>query len=67
MTDDPSRIGMPDRIRINVKEPYELRYWAKLLGVSDAKVKEAVSEVGVMVADVKKYLATSRKGRGMGA
>jgi Protein of unknown function (DUF3606) len=45
---------VPDRIRINVNEPYELEYWTKELGVSDAKLKELVKQHGVMVADVRK-------------
>jgi hypothetical protein len=54
MADDKTKRGAPDRIRINVNEPYELEYWTKELGVSDAKLKELVKQHGVMVADVRK-------------
>jgi hypothetical protein len=54
MADDKTKRGAPDRIRINVSEPYELEYWTKELGVSDAKLKELVKQHGVMVADVRK-------------
>jgi hypothetical protein len=54
MADDKTKRGAPDRIRINVNEPYELEYWTKELGVSEAKLKELVKQHGVMVADVRK-------------
>jgi len=54
MADDKTKRGAPDRIRINVNEPYELEYWTKELGVSGAKLKELVKQHGVMVADVRK-------------
>jgi hypothetical protein len=56
MTDNKAKTGKPDRDRINIHESYELRDWAAKFGVSEAKIKEAVGKVGVMVADVKKYL-----------
>ena len=56
MSDDPKKTGKPDRDRINVNEPYELRDWAKHFGVSEEKIKEAVKKVGPMVKDVQKYL-----------
>jgi Protein of unknown function (DUF3606) len=54
MADDKTKRGAPDRIRINVNEPYELEYWTKELGGSGAKLKELVKQHGVMVADVRK-------------
>lgn len=56
MTDNTAKTGKPDRDRINIHEPYELRDWAAKFGVSEARIKEAVARVGVMVADVKKFL-----------
>lgn len=56
MSDDKTKIGKPDRDRINIHEPYELAGWAKHFGVNEAKIKEAVGKVGVMVHDVKRYL-----------
>ena len=56
MTDDRSKAGKPDRDRINVHEAYEVRDWAKTLGVTPEKLREAVVKVGPMVAAVKKYL-----------
>ena len=56
MSDDRSKTGTPDRLRVSTSEPYELRAWAKQFGVSEEKVKDAVAKVGPMVADVEKYL-----------
>ncbi|WP_151732720.1 MULTISPECIES: DUF3606 domain-containing protein [Acinetobacter] len=45
-----------DPKKINIHEQWELDYWTKKFGVSEAKLKEAVKAVGVQVSDVKKYL-----------
>jgi hypothetical protein len=54
--DNKTKVGSPDRDRINVHEDYELQDWAKSLGVSTDKVKEAVKAVGTQAKDVKAYL-----------
>lgn len=56
MPDDPRKRGKPDRIRINVNQRHELRYWAAALGVTQERLREAVRQVGPMVAAVKRYL-----------
>jgi hypothetical protein len=48
-------MGPADRTRINVNEPYELRYWIQELGVSANALRAAVKAVGVMAADVRAY------------
>ena len=57
MADDLKKRGPADRSRINVREPHEVRYWTKALGVSGAKLQELVKRVGPMVKDVKKALS----------
>ncbi|KON48562.1 DUF3606 domain-containing protein [Mariprofundus ferrooxydans] len=57
MTDDLTKRGPKDRTRINIHEPWEVTYWTKTLGVSEKKLKLAVNTVGVMVKDVKQWLA----------
>ena len=57
MTDDLTKRGPKDRTRINIHEPWEVTYWTKTLGVSEQKLKLAVNTVGVMVKDVKQWLA----------
>lgn len=59
MSDDPKKIGKPDRDRINVNEPHELRDWAKHFYVSQDKIKEAVKAVGVMAKDIERYLSST--------
>ena len=34
MADDKTKVRRADRDRINVNEPYELRYWSKKFGVT---------------------------------
>ena len=56
MPDDRSKRGNPDRIRVNIHEPYELRDWANHWGVSKETVIAAVHAVGVMAVNVEAYL-----------
>ena len=56
MTDDTTKRGKPDRIRINVRQVFERRYWTKAFGVTEATLREAVKAVGPMVVDVKEWL-----------
>jgi hypothetical protein len=48
MSDDKSKVGSPDRDRINVHEDYEEQHWSKKFGVSAAQLKAAVTAVGSM-------------------
>lgn len=45
-----------DKDRINVNEPWEVRYWTQKLGVSEAQLKQAVNAAGPMAAKVKLFL-----------
>lgn len=45
-----------DKDRINVNEPWEVRYWTQKFGVSETQLKQAVDAVGPMMDKVKKYL-----------
>lgn len=56
MSDDLNNRGQQDRIRINVHEEHEVRYWTQEIKVSREELEEAVKAVGVMVEDVRKYL-----------
>ena len=56
MPDNTSNRGHADRIRINVHEDYEVRYWCAQFGVTAAQLHAAVRAVGPMVADVRRYL-----------
>ena len=47
---------MAKRLRVNVRNPSELRAWAKYWGCSQQNIRDAVHSSGVMVADVKDWL-----------
>jgi hypothetical protein len=59
--DDLTKWGPADANRINVHEAYELAYWTRALAVSEAELRKAVAEAGVMVANVSAYLGSRRK------
>jgi len=56
MSDDLKRKTPEDPTKINVNLAEELRYWAEKLHVSEVRIKTAVSEIGVEIENVKKYL-----------
>lgn len=54
---DNLKIRQPqDRTKINVHEQWEINWWTKDLGVSEAQLRAAVQAVGVSVAAVRRYL-----------
>lgn len=57
MADNLALRSTKDRARINVDEKHEVTYWTRKYGVSAAKLREAVSAVGVMAPAVEGYLA----------
>ena len=56
MPDDLHNRGPADRARINIHEPWEVKWWTKELGVTEAQLKAAVAAVGVSAAAVRKHL-----------
>ena len=56
MTDDRTKKGVQDRTRINTGEDYELRYWSEKFGVTQDRLKAAVTKVGNSVSAVEKEL-----------
>jgi hypothetical protein len=56
MSDDLRNRGPQDRARVNVNESWELKYWCQKFGCTEAKLKEAVKAVGVLVKDVEIHL-----------
>lgn len=61
MSDDLKNRGEQDRLRINVHEEHEVRYWTKELSVTGEELERAVKDVGVMAADVRKHLGKVSK------
>ncbi|WP_313213464.1 DUF3606 domain-containing protein [Stenotrophomonas acidaminiphila] len=56
MADDKSKVGSPDRDRININEDYEVQYWSKELGVSPSELRDAVKAAGPTVDAVRRHL-----------
>jgi predicted DNA-binding protein YlxM (UPF0122 family) len=56
MSDDPSKIGQADRLRVNLDEDYEVRDWAEKFGVSEQRLRDAAARVGPMAADIEREL-----------
>jgi len=56
MADNKNDTGSPDRDRISLSEDYEIRDWTQSLGVSEERLREAVSAVGNSADKVRAYL-----------
>ncbi|QGZ39948.1 uncharacterized protein DUF3606 [Pseudoduganella flava] len=56
MSDNLQQRGPQDRSRINVNEPWELRYWTKELGLSEDELRQAVKEAGPSVEAVRQHV-----------
>ena len=57
--DNLTKKEQADRSKINMHEVHELKYWAKELGVSKEKLREAIDKVGNSAAAVRNELATA--------
>jgi hypothetical protein len=58
---DASRNGPRHRQRIDMTQTQEVRYWADRIGVSIEELKKIVDQVGPMVTDVAKHLASTAR------
>ena len=56
MSDDKSKRGSPDRDRIDMNDPDEVRNWTKSLGVSKEELERAVRAAGPMADNVRAHL-----------
>ena len=56
--DNLTKRGVADRSKINMHEPYELKYWTHELGVSKEELQKVVNKVGNSAAAVRKELAS---------
>jgi hypothetical protein len=52
MHDDKTKRGSTDRARINVQEPYEVRWWAQRWNVTEEQLKDAAKRVGSNAKDI---------------
>ena len=56
MSDDKRNRGSPDRDRIDMSDPDEVRNWMKSLGVSKEELERAVQAAGNQADKVRKHL-----------
>ena len=56
MSDDKSKRSGPDRSKINMSEDYEVKYWAKELGITRDELQKVIDKVGNSAAAVRKEL-----------
>ena len=46
-----------DRLKIDVRDAWELRWWCRQFGCSEAQLKAAIDTIGAIAGNVRKYLA----------
>ena len=54
--DSLTKKEQPDRSKINMHQPHEVKYWLRALGVSKEDLQKAVDKVGNSAATVRKEL-----------
>ena len=60
MSDDKGNRGAPDRDRIDMNDPDEVRNWTQSLGVTREDLQRAVEAVGTTAGKVYDYLGRQR-------
>jgi len=60
MSDDKTNRGSPDRDRIDINDPDEVRNWTQSLGVTKEELQRAVDAVGPTPGKVYDYLGRNR-------
>jgi hypothetical protein len=60
MSDDRTNRGSPDRDRIDLSDPDEVRNWTKSLGVTREQLEQAVQAAGNTADKVRDYLGRTR-------
>lgn len=56
MGDNTNKTGEPDRSLVSLVQDHEVRYWTKRFGVSEEKLKRAVTVVGSSALAVEAWL-----------
>lgn len=56
MSDNLKIPGPEDAQKINLSEPYEVRYWCTRLNVDEFTLRLAVRAAGPLVKNVRRYL-----------
>lgn len=53
MPDNLKRVKPQDSRRINLNQPYEVKYWARILGISEIKLPRIIGIVGTNAGTVR--------------
>jgi len=61
MADDTGIRSTEDRMRINVHQAHEIRYWTRELGCTIEELREAVVAVGPFAKHVREYVGKHRR------
>lgn len=48
--------GNPDRLKIDIRDAWEVRWWCKQFGCTDTELRETVKVTGLLAAKVRKHL-----------
>lgn len=56
MADDLNQRGQQDRSRINMNEPWEVKYWTRELGVTQDELARIVRVAGNSVSAVRQHI-----------
>lgn len=56
MSADRRKRGKPERLRVDIHKPSELRAWANYWDCTQQDIRDAVKTSGVMVEDVQDWL-----------
>lgn len=52
----PSSVRVPDYWRIDLAQPWQVRFWTREFGVSEVELREALREAGDQVGEVRARL-----------
>jgi hypothetical protein len=63
MSDDPKKVGKPDRDRVSANEPYEVEHIAHKHRLPEKLVENVIRQVGPMRSNVERYLENMKKNR----
>ena len=67
MSDNLKEKAPQDASKVNVNQSYEVTYWSNKFNCTEAELKQAVKNVGVMAVDVEKEVKRLKSlNRGMG-
>ena len=61
VSDDLTNRGPADRSRVNVHEPWEVRWWCGEFSCSEQELRDAVRLVGVSAQAVRTHFASKKK------